>query len=85
MSFSLVVASWSYSLVAMHSLLIVVASCCGAWDLEHADFSSCGSRALEHRLNSCSTQAVSYSIVCGIFPDQGSNLCLLESQVVLYH
>ena len=85
MSFSLVVESWRYSLAAMHRLLIVVASCCGTWDLEHTDFSSCGLRALEHRLNSCSTQAVNYSIACEIFPDQGSNLCLLQSQVVLYH
>ena len=84
MGFSLVVASWSNSLVAMHRLLIVVASC-GARDLEHANLSSCGSRTLGHKLSSCGTQAVCYSIVCGFFPDQGLNLCLLQSQVVLYH
>ena len=36
--------------------------------------SSCGSRALEHRLSSCGTRA------CGIFPDQGSNPCPLHWQ-----
>ena len=35
-------------------------------------FSSCGSWALEHRLNSCGIR-LSHSAACGIFPDQGSN------------
>ena len=29
---------------------------CGAWALVHAGFSSCGSLAVEHRLNSCCTR-----------------------------
>ena len=36
-----------------------------------AGFSSCGSRALERRLSSCSA-------ACGIFPDEGSNPCPLH-------
>ena len=32
-------------------------SCCGAWALGPLGFSSCGSWALEHRLDSCDTQA----------------------------
>ena len=40
--------------------------------------SSCGSRALEHRLSSCGTRA--QSVACGIFLDQGSNLRALHWQ-----
>ena len=47
-------------------------SCCRTWALGHLGFSSCGSQALEHRL-SCFASS-------GIFPDQGSNLCLLRWQ-----
>ena len=42
-------------------------------------FSSCGSRAVDHRLNNCGARAYC-SEACGIFPDQGSNLCLLHRQ-----
>ena len=50
----------------------------GARALGHTGFSSCRSQALEHKLNNydkllCTT--------CGIFPDQGSNPCLLHWQV----
>ena len=41
--------------------------------------SSCESQALEHRQNNCDAWA-SCSLACGIFPDQGSNLCLLHWQ-----
>ena len=50
--------------VTVHGLLIVVASHCGAqalgaWASVAAarGLSSCGSRTLEHRLNSCGAQA----------------------------
>ena len=39
-----------------------------------------GSRALEHRLNSCG-HGFSCSEACGIFLDQGSNQCLLHWQM----
>ena len=50
--------------VVVHGLLIVVASCCGAWALGAQasvvvarELSSCGSRALERRLSSCGARA----------------------------
>ena len=50
--------------------------CCGAWALGHMGFSSCslgkGSILVANRL--CCSEA------CGIFLDQGSNLCLLHWQ-----
>ena len=61
-------------------------SCCWTWALgaqasvagAHG-LSSWGFQALEHRFNSCGTRA-GYSVVCGIFLDQRSNLCLLHWQ-----
>ena len=50
--FSLVVAGGVYSLVEVWRLLVVVASLVGSMRL-----SSCGSPALEHRLDSCGTRA----------------------------
>ena len=47
-------------------------SCCGAQAPGHTGFGSCSSRAPEHRLSS--------SVAYGIFPDQGSNPCLLHGQ-----
>ena len=59
--FSLVVANRGFSLPAGLRLLIAVASHCRAWALGCAGFSSCicncGSRALEHRLDSCDARA----------------------------
>ena len=43
---------------------------------------SCGSQALEHRLNSCGTWVL--SAACGIFSDQGWNPCLTHWQVDSY-
>ena len=43
-------------------------SCCRAWALGHSGFSSFSSQ-------------LSCSAACGIFPDQGSNLCLLHWRV----
>ena len=61
-------------------------SCCGAQALgvwasvvvAHG-LSSCGSQALECRLSSVAHR-LSCSMECGIFPDQGSNLCPLHWQ-----
>ena len=41
---------------------------------------SCSSRAREHRLSSFVAPGLSCSAACGIFPDQGLNLCLLHWQ-----
>ena len=55
--FSLVVESGSCSLVLVHELFFAGASYCGALAQGHAGLSSCSSWALEHRLNSCGSQA----------------------------
>ena len=63
-------------------------SCCRAQALGHAGFSSaapglssCGSWALEHRLNrTVVAHGLSCSEACGIFPDQGLNPCFLHWQ-----
>ena len=47
---------WGYSPVVVCSLLIAVASLVVEHRL-HTGFSSCGSGALEHRLDSCGSQA----------------------------
>ena len=66
MGFSLVAQSRDYSPVAVHGLLSVVASAVA----EHRLYST-GSIVVVHRF--------SYSMACGIFPDHGSNSCLLYS------
>ena len=55
---------WGLLFVAVRGLLIAVASCCGVQALGMqasvvvaCRLSSCGSRALEHGLSSCGTQA----------------------------
>ena len=60
-SFSLVVASVDYSLVAVHKVLTAGPSFVG--------FRHAGSVVVAHGLNCLK--------VCGIFPDQGSTPCLL--------
>ena len=70
------VGTWA-SVVAAHglsscSVQVSVVVACG--------LSSCGLRALEHKLSSCGVLRVSCSAACGIFPDQGSNLCPLHWQ-----
>ena len=68
--------------------LAVLGLCYCMWAL-----SSCGVRAPHcSGFSSCGAQSVgtgsvavvpwrSYSVACGIFPDQGSNLCPLHMQV----
>ena len=77
--------------MAMHGLLSAVASLVEEHELEDVWASvaaalgliGCGSEALEHRL-SIVVHGLSYSVACGIFLDQGSNLCLLHCQAILY-
>ena len=57
MGFSLVVESRGYSLVAVHRLLILMASPVVAYSSRARGLSSCGSQALEHRLNCCGAWA----------------------------
>ena len=62
MGSSLVVASGGYSLVAVKGLLIAATSLV-EHGLEACGLRSCGSQALEHRLNSCGTWA---RLLCGM-------------------
>ena len=56
--FSLVVASGGHFPIAVHELLIAVASLVAQHGLRDMwAFSSHGSQALEHKLSSCGTQA----------------------------
>ena len=87
MGFFLVVASRDYCVTAVRGLLIAVASPvveCGLWAVWASvvaalGLSSCGSQALGHSFNSYSKQIWLFT-VCGVFLDQGSNLCLLYWQ-----
>jgi len=56
-SFSLVAARGGYFLVAVPRLLTAMVSFSTTNGLSGAGFSSCGCRALEHRLNNCGAQA----------------------------
>ena len=65
---------------------------CGAWASHHDGFSWCGVQALGRQASVAATpglwstgstvvgQGPSCSVVCGIFPDQGSNPCFLYSE-----
>ena len=84
---SLVAASGGYSSLWWQASHCSGFSCCGAWTLGTQasvvvarGLSSCGSRALERRLNS-RAHGFSCSVAWGIFPDQGSNPCPLHWQV----
>ena len=68
----------------LSSCSVLVSHCgglsrCRAQALGHAGFSSCSSLALEHGVNSC-VQGLG-TLAFGVFPDQGSNLCLLHGHV----
>ena len=89
--FSLVAASGGYSQVGRHGLLAVAASL-----VEHRLWSTRASAVVACGLRSCSSQApehrlvvaapgLSCSVACGIFLDQGLNLCLCTGSQILYH
>ena len=83
--FSLPEATGGYSLVVVHGLLITLVSLVaehglsGVWALVAVahGLTSCGSWALEYRLNSCGVQSKLLHSSWD-FPEQGSNLCLLH-------
>ena len=85
--FSLVVGNRDFSLVAVHRLLIAVA-CLVEHGLQSAWASIAAARgSAVVGLRLCSAGAVvvahrlSCSMTCGIFPNQGSNPCLLHWQM----
>ena len=80
------VASWAFrdlsccgerghSPAVVHWLLTAVTSLVAEQGL-----SSCGFQALERRVNHCGTKAYFLQGTWGIFPDRGSNPCLLHWQ-----
>ena len=74
------------------SLLRGLLCSCGVWASRcsgqksrgsgRVDFSSCGTRAPEHRLKG--HMGLSCSLACGVFPDQGWYSCLLYWRQILY-
>ena len=88
LGFFLVAAGRAYSLAAVCRLLIAVASLIteqglyGTWASAVVAYglSHCRSRTLEHRFNNV-VHGLGCSVACVIFPNQGSNHCLLYWQV----
>ena len=79
------------SLFVVHGLLIAVASHCRAWALGTRAsvvaapwLSSCDLLALGSANSVVAMHGLCYSEACGIFPDQGSNPCLLHWQADSY-
>ena len=83
--FLLVAVRGAYSLVSVRGLLIAEHGLCGVQVLVvvTCGLTSCGSWALEYRLSSCHYR-LSCSEACGIFLDQGLNLCPLHWQMDSY-
>ena len=84
--FSLVADSGAYSLIVVGGPVSHWSgfSCCRACTPRCSDFSICGTEAQYLQLPASRAQAqqsvahgLSCSVACGIFPYQGSNLCLL--------
>ena len=81
------VVSRGYPLVAVCGLLTTVASPVaehrfwGAWALvvRHMGLSRCGSQ-VQSTSSVAVVNGLSCSTACGIFPDQGWNLCLLHGR-----
>ena len=53
----------------------------GLRGMPHQHVFSCGGRALRHAASARAARGLSCSAIRGIFPDQGSNPCLLHWQV----
>ena len=83
--FSLVLETRSYSLAGVCRLLIAVISPVA----EHRLWGSQASAVVAHGLYGTGSILVVHGLSCstarGIFPDQGSNLCLWISRHILYH
>ena len=85
--FSLVLASKGYSWLQCMGFPFVITSRCRAQVPEYVwasvvaaqELSSCSSHNLECR-SVVAIQGPSFSVICGIYPDRESNLCLLHWQ-----
>ena len=58
---------------------------CGARASHCGGFSCCKARALSARASVVVAHGLRCSVACGIFPDQGLNLCPLHWQAILNH
>ena len=69
--------AWAFSSCSERGLLFH----CSAWAPQCGGFSCYRARALGVRASVVAAHGLSCSMVCGIFPDQGSNPCPLHWQV----
>ena len=79
--FSLVAASRGYSLIAVHELFIGVLSLVAEHGLSGAWASVVVAPDLQRIELVVVAYELSYPAACGIFPDEGLNLCLLHWRV----
>ena len=78
--FSLVVARGGYSLMAMHGLLISVASLVAGHGIYSMQASAVVAPGLLSTGSAVAVQGLSCSPACGILPDQGLYPCILHQQ-----
>ena len=69
------------SVISVHELLIVVVSLVAEHGLSGARASVVVAPGLQRTESVVVAYGLSYPAACGIFPDQGLNLCLLHWQV----
>ena len=61
-------------------LLYGLFSSCSTWAFHGSGFSSSGAQAIGHMASVIVVHMLSCPAACGIFPNQGLNLCLLHWQ-----
>ena len=71
---------WGYSLVAVHGLLLAVASLVAEHGLQDTQVSVVAAPGVQSTGSVVVVLELSCSAACGIFPDQESNPCLLHWQ-----
>ena len=79
-----VFSSWARDHVETHVSLAGLVFSCGVWVSYCGGFSCCGAQALGTWASVVVAHRLSYSEACGIFLDQGSNLCPLHWQADSY-
>ena len=67
-----------YRLLFYVFILAALVLDCGAWASHDSGFSCCGAWALGMWASVVAVRELSCSLVCGILPDQGSDLCPLH-------
>ena len=82
---SLVAVSGGYSLLWCAGFSLRWLLLLRSMGSRRAGFSSCGSWALERMGSVVVAHELSCSAACGMFPDQGSNLCALLGRQIPNH